>query len=393
MTDLTEEPKKEPKRAAKSKRSGSWLKKIKRGAWRITAGWYWLELIAHFTSGQTQLNRLQAYALVKVLAGLSSVGFSPASPAIFPIVAKWVWLLLICGFSFLQLFSFFAFYLPAFPITVVTRIFFHKNLGDTSKAQDRGLSLAKSSRTPLGSASAIFLTAWLILYVNSTNFYAMCIGVILCGGLFLSRLLVAFKFTRPSEEIKKTWIDTLTISSLQQMSEEAKKVASKEFKKKMDVTAVLFLQRLYYRILRRIVLATRGSTGRARISMLVMSQYVNNLLILGALNVLFWALIFKASSSSHASIQDAILSSAAHVIPGVTAHVDLPIRTGLEVVASLSGWFLFVIYAGPAASIFPNTQQAYVNAAAQYHKRLRPITAVLRAHLKLLETVRRDLPS
>ncbi len=369
-------------------------KRAKRWAWRVTGLWYWIHAAAYVFSFREALNRSEGWLISNLGRIASHIGFSPSNAGISAKVMRWIWLLVICNFSLTQLIGFFTLYLPCFPVMALLWLFLRKAIGTQLHARvDNGLSLNREQQIPLTVASASFLVAWFLLYGDSLNHVVKYLGAVLCGVLFLTRIVAAFRYARPADDIKSVILDRTINIANQQLAEQIQKINNGGYTKRIEVAFPFFVQKAIYKFLRRIAVATRGSRGRSRIAILVLAQYASNLVVLGALAVLFWGLTFKAASLQPSSLQDALLASASRVIPGLSVSSSLTIPISFSIASALSGWFLFVIYAGPAASVFPAIQQTYINAAIKYHKLIRPFSALLRIHIKILQHLHDKLPS
>jgi hypothetical protein len=144
------------------------------------------------------------------------------------------------------------------------------------------------------------------------------------------------------------------------------------------IDAQIHAQERVSRLLRWISLYLRGKSGRTRAALLVLFSYMANLVILGFLTVAFWALAIKLySAPSHVNLSDALLASASHVIPGVPDAEGIKVSAGIQAGISLTAWAIFVLYAGPVASVFPMLQERYTREVAQHYTTLRAVRAAL----------------
>jgi hypothetical protein len=117
-----------------------------------------------------------------------------------------------------------------------------------------------------------------------------------------------------------------------------------------------------------------------------------NLAALGGISILFWAFAIKdALSPSYLPLSKALLASASRVIPGFPDPSNLYVPATIQVLDSLTAWTVFVLYAGPVASLFPAFQErAIANTAANY-ARIRSARKAIYRFAELLRLVQRLL--
>jgi hypothetical protein len=184
----------------------------------------------------------------------------------------------------------------------------------------------------------------------------------------------ALWFTGPIEVVKNVWAEAFV-----QISDKALKLDNNSAFQRMYL-------RFIYRILIRAAWVTRGSKGRNRAAIMVLLRYLFNLFTLGFATVLFWALVIRLNTKpTFMGLGQAILTSSARVLPGIEALPPSQLPQWVETGSSASAWILFVLYAGPAASIFPLIQQAYVNAMSEAHVKFRHAAIALLLHIRAIE--------
>jgi hypothetical protein len=121
--------------------------------------------------------------------------------------------------------------------------------------------------------------------------------------------------------------------------------------------------------------------------MFVLLRYLLNLFTLAFATILFWALVIRLNAHPFfIGLGQALLASSARVLPGIEIQQGLTLPRWVEAGSSASAWVLFVLYAGPAASIFPLMQQAYVNAMSETHVKLRRAAVALLIHIREKES-------
>jgi hypothetical protein len=126
-----------------------------------------------------------------------------------------------------------------------------------------------------------------------------------------------------------------------------------------------------------------GRAARNRAALLALLQYVFNFCVLGWLAVLFWGLMIHYSTLS--DLRSAILASASRVIPGVPEPNLVTIPDWVKTAASVTAWAIFVIYAGPVASLFPIIQERFVKRSSQRYAQVRMARKRLYLPLSALE--------
>jgi hypothetical protein len=150
-----------------------------------------------------------------------------------------------------------------------------------------------------------------------------------------------------------------------------RKVASGEIKSDVQFEAWVKTMRGMLWLLRRVSAYIYGKTGRRRAALFVLFRYMGNLAILGFLTIFFWALAIKLYKSPVSiGLSEALLASAAHVIPGVPDPDGIRVGAGIQAGTSLMAWAIFVLYAGPVASMFPMLQEKYIKEMADHSEQL-----------------------
>jgi hypothetical protein len=367
-----------PRRIRKQRKTSALIQRIstfKRWSWRATGAWFWLHLLMRFFFGSDKLVGAENYAILRLEIALSFLGFSPTNKAIFPFLIKFVWLSLICEFSLIQVSWFVLVYLILFPLLALFFLFFGKRWRDQiKKNQPKNGLLRPSQKTfNLRNAAVALLAAWLLLYGGSSGKWPQLLGIILAGLFLLQRISSALSFAGPIEVIKSRWIEALV-----QISHNRVQAANTAFARKYE--------RFIYRLVLRAAWVTRGSKGRSRAAMFVLVRYLLNLFTLGFATVLFWALVIRLNTPVQIGIGQALLASSARVLPGIDVPTGLLLPRWVEAGSSASAWILFVLYAGPAASIFPLVQQMYVNAMSEAHVKLREAAVSLLLHIREIDS-------
>jgi hypothetical protein len=341
----------------------------------------------HIFWGRDIISRPETAAFAGISKVLSEIGFNPSNPSVFPAVLKVGWVITITNFSLIELVSMFFLYIPTFPILMLLFYFFRKEF-DTSKYVASVKPGLAPSRQPKGLSkiAVAALVGWFVLYGDSYNILPLCLGVILAGFLFITRSFSAFIYARPIDERKSKFIDGFAEVVTRQATNELQKLTDKTFKKKSEIKISVKFLKGYQWCARNLAWFMRGQRGRSRAALWVLMQYMATLLVLGATAVLFWGLMIRLYTlPSHIDMIDALMASASHILPGLNAPTSLPVPTWIQVASSVSAWILFVIYAGPAASVFPTLQQTYMRAIDGYYLKLRSAYLALLRSIRLLE--------
>lgn len=394
-TDLSVPNLNRPKRIRKKDKypiARGWLAATKRWSWRLTAIWCWLHFFMWIFAGRDRFLKLENRAIFDIELGLSHIGFSPTNKAVFPVLLKVGWLALISGFSALQITWFFLVYLPSFPLTVVILVFFGKKWRDQLEKNraKTGLSQSRPKSRKFTIATIALLAAWILLYAGSNGRLPQMAGMVFAGILLIERFSAALSFAGPIEPVKSNLAEAFaeTTSKLLHKDGEGGTPANSS-KDEIPSTVILGLQKWVYFLLRKAAWFTRGSKGRSRAAMIVLLRYLLNLFVLGCATVIFWALAIRLNVSGSAlGLTQAVLASAARVLPGLTVPGGLHLPLWVEAGSSVSAWVLFVVYTGPAASIFPLVQQAYVNAMSEAHIKFRRAAIFLLLHIREAEIKR-----
>lgn len=84
---------------------------------------------------------------------------------------------------------------------------------------------------------------------------------------------------------------------------------------------------------------------------------------------------------------DAFLASASRVIPGVPdSSSSIHVSAAVQTLASLTAWLIFVLYAGPVASLFPAFQERVIAQTSESYSRIRTARKILYRFVTWLRT-------
>ena len=171
-------------------------------------------------------------------------------------------------------------------------------------------------------------------------------------NVIYSSLYQALAYTAPDVPSRRGPIDRYIESVLAQFR---KGLTSLAEKKTLDVTTISSVRtwHISYRVLRFLSRWLYGRPARNRAALFVLIKYMSNLCVLGGLAILFWALVIRYFSLPGViGMVPALLASSARVIPGIPEPSLLKFPDWIKASTSITAWMIFVLYAGPVASLF-----------------------------------------
>lgn len=369
-----------PRRVRKNQRDPTRLRHFyawKKWSWRVTAAWCWSRVFLFLIFGADKLLSFENLTITRFELALTFFGFSPSNKAIFPFLLKAVWLSLICEFSLTQVLFFITVYLFLFPMIAVYQLFRWRSwqLNLRKNWPKPGLAISNANSFNFTNATIALLAAWLLLYGGANGRVPQLVGVILAGFFLVERVAVALSLAGPIEAVRNRWAEAFEKTSIN--------IRGRKATTPFELRWAQFI----YRCLLKGAWFTRGSRGRNRAAMLVLFRYLWNLFILGFATVLFWALVIRLNMHhDFIGLGQALMTSSARVLPGVESPTALRLPQWVEAGSSASSWILFVLYAGPAASIFPLIQQAYVTSVSEAHRKFRHAAIELLLHIRRSES-------
>lgn len=357
---------------------------LKKLAWRGTATVAWLHFSLTMLFDQDLFRGIELGTAQRLNTSLASLGFTPANPVDLWRILKIGWLLLITGFSAAQIVGF-GIYVVLFPVTALCLVLFREVVKESSEktaAEKPGLRPV-SSGWPIFGVSGWLLLTWFSLFGEATSRREVLAGVILSGFFFLLLCYRAFRGARPISEGQLTVLNKIGEFGVKLLSDSTQKLESTALNKP-QLAGSARLNNFFLSFFRKVALAIRGRRGRNRMALLLLLNYVASLIVLGAGAVFFWALAMKYASYPDIGAFGVYLqASASHFLPGVP-QVGRTFASWTEVGASATAWILFVLFAGPAASILPETQRDYLTHLQKSYRVFRLLTLGWGRYVKAL---------
>jgi hypothetical protein len=313
---------------------------------------------------------------------LVAIGFASSNQRLLPVVAKLFWVLCISQFSWARLMGLSLYVLSA-PVWFPLYLFFRKQLKNNQASQTVPPTNIELLNTDFSVTAFLVasLAAWFALYGNTTSRVPLMVALLLTGSLFATRVYAAFTYTTVLDPDNGGFLSKITLLPLALLLSFVRTIANSGAATVPNsrLEAQILTQRFVLKLLRRISMYLRGRDGRRRAALFVLLKYMTNLTILGVLTIVFWALAIKLyKAPTLVTISDALLASASHVIPGVPDAEGMKVSAGIQAGISLTAWAIFVLYAGPVASVFPMLQERYMKYVADSYTTLRAFRVMLR---------------
>lgn len=349
---------------------------VKQLTWRLTAGWLWLWGFASILGLRAHLQMWEDSLFRLLSAWLKHIGFAPSNPTLFNASIKALWLFTISGFSWVQLIGF-SLYVATLPFILLVQILLRKRLEPYYKIRQQSFKKSRKAGVPFPKRSWGFpllciLLLWFLLYGQTIARYPLLLGLCLTALLFCSRVGSALTFALPADGITWARIEGMIASARKYMSDTSEKVKSGEILDTTSLNATIWTASFFLRNFRRWSRWLHGKAARRRMALVVLLRFILNLAALGGISILFWAIAIKfALAPAHVPFSDALLASAARVVPGIPAPVTLNIPAAIQILDSLMAWLIFALYAGPVASLFPAFQEQAIARATANYSRLR----------------------
>ena len=374
-------------RAGRAVRNRKWRKRraalasgwklVNRWLWRATALWCWIHLLGFIAFRRDLLELPEKAVSLKIFELLVSYGFSPSNPTLFPSLLRVCWILFLARGRALFLVGF-AIYVAFAPLAVAWTLFFYvlrrvKNLPKPT-VEERFLAEQKEFAKATSSFSGALVSAiaiWLVFYGQTGAKGPLVLGLTITGLLFFVRLYRTTLRVALAEIDESGLIARISLSPYTYLLRVLQQLAGGLIKsdERFFHTARTHLRVL--RWLRRLNAFMRGKRGKRRAALLVLFRYSFGLTSMAALGVLFWSFFVRLQlSPTPIRSSDALLASAARMIPGVAGPEAIKVSNFAQTGAALTAWFVFVLYAGPMASMFPVLLDRYIKAISEANEKL-----------------------
>jgi tetratricopeptide (TPR) repeat protein len=303
---------------------------------------------------------------------------------------KVLWLLAICSFSWIQVLGFLLLYVPLSPLLLVFR------KGRQQYKENRAKNLARArqegAETPhlnKGLALLFLLLMWFALYGGTAQRYPLIIAMAITGLLFIERVSRALLYATAAEFPRKKRSEAFTHSVQNFMRKTVENFKEGKITELKHLNGAIRTASWILRLARFASTWMYGKAAKRRAALFVLIRFMGNLAILGGLSILFWAFVIKYFAAPPATgMEAALFASASRVIPGVPDSNSLHVSPGIQALASVTAWLIFVLYAGPVASLFPAFQERVIAQTAQSYDRLRSARKTLYRFIEPLRALR-----
>jgi len=362
---------------------------LKRIAWRVTAIYVWLRIISLFFGGDRFLQALTTFIITHAIALLGALGFVTVSGSHFGLVLKVGWVLIVTGFSPVQLAAFFI-YLVSFPIWFLFYAFFRKEISQLRVQQGfkPGLRPAKVRRP----AVALFgsaLLGWYALFGNTSSSRASYVAVFLSGVLMILLAYRAFRRAAPTSDSDATVLPNIERQALSVITNVGRLMAKyKEALPALPERSDIYGNRKIYQGLRYYFVSLAANMRRKRIYTILVLHYALSLIFLDASAVLFWTFAIKAISPAQFQLSQCLLVSVSHFLPGIVPPaMPSPLPMWVALGPGFTALVLLGIYVGASASLLPGKQAAYAQRAQTTYLCIRKCVAAIKMYLRAADAV------
>jgi hypothetical protein len=359
-------------------------------AWRFTASYLWVRWLLTIVNGRNLLTGAEGMAANRIGALLSLVGFAPSSgPHLGPVLVG-LWLLLITGFSPIQLLAGLPLYILFFPFSVMVVLIFRKALKKSvaTTQQSDIVPLPKTRRGfPVLPVAITFLVVWFLLYGGSSAQRPNVMGCIISAIIFLALAYRALDKTSPIDDGDTVALSRWAMRGLLTMKNAAQKAIDSPPKNSLEAIAALRMNGLFIKPFRCITILFKGRRGRDRIAMIMLIEYILFLIILAVSAILFWALAIRTavSNGQAVSLATALGISASHFLPGIATVSPVSLPWWIEFGPALTSWVLFVVYIGPVGAALPLRQEAFLKQITPLHKDFRLVAKLWHVYRKYMK--------
>jgi hypothetical protein len=351
------------------------LKTVNKWLWRTTALWCWVHLLTFVFLRHDLLAVPERAVSLKIFHFLVSYGFSPSNPKLYPLLLKVFWLLLLTRGKAIVLMGF-AIYVAFAPLALAWNLFFYflRRAKGLPKPIDEAPVLTWEERQFAKSSSWLLICGivlWFLMYGQTGSRGPLVLGLAMTGSLFLIQFYRTTLRVALAEIDEAGLISRIAHSPYGYLVKVFRQISGGTFRTDEQLFMAARYWMWFLGRLRRLNAYMRGKGAERRAALLVLLRYSFGLMSIAALAVLFWSFVIRLSSSSTITTKDALLASAARMVPGVAGPEAIKISNLVQTGASLTAWFVFVLYAGPMASMFPILLERYVRKISEANDKLR----------------------
>ena len=355
-------------------------------AWRATASYVWLSFLAVVFGQYEHVQTVSRGSIAFLTDALGRVGFQPSDATYLGIVLKISWMLVITGFSLIEVVGF-ALYVLGFPLGLIGFLLLgrviKKSTGESETKDTPASKQSKARRLPLFSIAVVGLFSWFLLYGDSSSIRAVVPGAAFAGFLFSVLFYRFFRRVRPIGEDEAALLGRIEVWGLGFLEFAGKFDPTQ----KSEIALYRWMGGWHRRVYRRLSILVRGRRGRDRISIYILLEYALSAIVLAVAAVIFWALAIKcALAPAVLPLDAAVQLAASHFIPGLnfTQKIATP-PFWVSVCTGATAWLLFVVVLAPAGSLLPARQAAHATRLARTYKAFRICSKLSARFLRWLD--------
>jgi hypothetical protein len=314
---------------------------------------------------------------------LAAIGFEPANERYLEAVLKVLWVLIITNFRPLGLLGLAA-YTLSFPVWVPALVLLNRYFVayGTEPLGPHNIRRSEGRSFPLTAACIVLLGGWFLLYGGSAQWQQVLPGILLSGLLLISlslRLFLRVRPVRPRNAGTFSWLADGAERFLAQYPE----VPTKQYRDVGEIKGEMVILRVIRRWSIRLAAVLRRPRASDITAALVFADYIASLVIVTGVAIVFWALTIGVAADPPMPLLSTLQVSIAYLIPGLGGQATggtTPYWT--QVGPAVTGWVLFVLYIGPAASVLQERQKAAIAELATARRRFRDIGSGLSRGLR-----------
>jgi hypothetical protein len=356
-------------------------------SWRVTAAYFWVTAIAAVIGLGGTVAGTEDLLFKWLSAALAVVGFEPANQRYLEAVLKILWVLTITNFRLLGLLGLAA-YILSIPVWLPATYFINRYLSASGSEPLTARNVRRSEDRPfdrpfpLVTAFMILLAGWFVLYGGSSQWGQILPGIILSGLLLVSLSFQLFLRVRPVR-IRNAGAFSKFTDVGERLLAQYPVVPTKQYQQADEIKGEMIIMRFFRRWSTRLAVVLRRPRTRDAAAALVFADYIGSLVIITVVAIVFWSLTISVAANEPIPLLPALQASIAYLIPGLGGQApELPVPYWTRVGSAVTGWVLFVLYIGPAASVLPERQKVVLAELAIAQRRFRDIGSELSRGLR-----------